>query len=72
MGQFFSSSLWSCSEGDGYWRGRKEAEKSCVGRRTFSSVLIYMGRHRLPVDDINHDALPIRGTTLRVCELIFR
>ena len=30
-------------------------------RRTLGGVLIYMRRHRLPVDDISHDALLIRA-----------
>src|SRR5207302_7138589 len=37
-------------------------EKSCIVRRTFGSVLIYMRRHRLLVDDISHDALPIHAS----------
>ena len=45
-------------QGDGYYRGRKTARKTCVVKRT---VLICMSRYRVPVDDISHDALLIRA-----------
>ena len=59
-------------QGDGYFRGRKKSEKSCVVRRTFSR---YMRRHRLLVDVINHDLFRyalLATRTLIDGELIFR
>ena len=46
-------------QGDGYFKGRKKSEKSCVVRRTFGR---YMRCHRLLVDVISHDALQIRAS----------
>jgi len=48
-------------QGDGYWRGRETAEKTCVVRHTLGSVLIYTRRHRPPVDDHSHDASLMRA-----------
>jgi hypothetical protein len=48
--------------GGGYYRGRKTAEKTCVVRRTWGSVLIYVRRH------IGDDARLIRAHGLNNTE----